>query len=122
MANLPPPLSMKSVALSGASSPSSSSNNDRKLSSAEQLILDLSNPELRENALHELSKKREIFQDLAPLLWHSVGTIPALLQEIIAVYPALSPPTMTLLNLTGCAMHLLFFSVLLLILIRECCS
>ncbi|KAG7635900.1 Armadillo-type fold [Arabidopsis thaliana x Arabidopsis arenosa] len=120
MANLPPPLSMKSVALSGASSPSSSSNNDRKLSSAEQLILDLSNPELRENALHELSKgmklynrnsstlikalitigeqfklKREIFQDLAPLLWHSVGTIPALLQEIIAVYPALSPPTMT---------------------------
>jgi|APAra0007618328_1042625.scaffolds.fasta_scaffold01634_1 hypothetical protein len=56
MANLPPPLSMKSVALSGASSPSSSSNNDRKLSSAEQLILDLSNPELRENALHELSK------------------------------------------------------------------
>ncbi|CAH8270923.1 unnamed protein product [Arabidopsis lyrata] len=92
MANLPPSLSMKSVALSGASS---SSCNDRKLLSAEQLILDLSNPELRENALHELSKKREIFQDLAPLLWHSVGTIPALLQEIISVYPVLSPPTMT---------------------------
>lgn len=53
MANLPPSLSMKSVALSGASS---SSSNDRKLLSAEQLILDLSNPELRENALHELSK------------------------------------------------------------------
>ncbi|CAH2072888.1 unnamed protein product [Thlaspi arvense] len=90
MANLPPSLSLKSAAFSGASS-----SNDRKLSPAEQLVLDICNPELRENALHELSKKREIFQDLAPLLWHSVGTIPALLQEIISVYHVLSPPTMT---------------------------
>lgn len=31
-------------------------NKDRKMASAEQLVLDLSNPELRENALLELSK------------------------------------------------------------------
>ena len=27
-------------------------------------------------------QKREIFDDLASLLWHSVGTVPALLQVI----------------------------------------
>ncbi|KAI7750039.1 hypothetical protein M8C21_024013, partial [Ambrosia artemisiifolia] len=50
------------------------------MQSAEQLVLDLSSPDLRENALLELSKKRELFQDLAPLLWNSFGTIAALLQ------------------------------------------
>jgi hypothetical protein len=49
----------------------------------------------REAALLELSKKREDFPDLAPMLWHSFGTITALLQEIIAIYPALTPPTLT---------------------------
>ena len=47
----------------------------------------------RENALLELSKKREEFPDLAPILWHSFATIAALLQEIVSIYPALSPPT-----------------------------
>ncbi|KAJ0975725.1 hypothetical protein J5N97_017690 [Dioscorea zingiberensis] len=70
-------------------------NKDRKMASAEQLVLDLLVPELRENALLELSKKREIFQDLAPLLWYSFGTIAALLQEIVSIYPVLSPPTLT---------------------------
>jgi CCR4-NOT transcription complex subunit 9 len=50
---------------------------------------------VREAALLELSKKREDYPDLAPMLWHSFGTITALLQEIIAIYPALSPPTLT---------------------------
>jgi CCR4-NOT transcription complex subunit 9 len=68
---------------------------DRKLVSAEHLVLDLSNPDLRENALLELSKKRELFQDLAPLLWNSFGTIAALLQEIVLIYPVLSPPNLT---------------------------
>ncbi|XP_078438083.1 cell differentiation, Rcd1-like protein isoform X2 [Wolffia australiana] len=68
---------------------------DRKLASAEQLVLELGNADLRENALLELSKKREIFQDLAPLLWNSFGTIAALLQEIVSIYPVLSPPTLT---------------------------
>ncbi|MCL7043703.1 hypothetical protein MKW94_025681 [Papaver nudicaule] len=65
------------------------------MSSAEQLVLDLCNPDLRENALLDLSKKREIFQDLAPLLWNSFGTIAALLQEIVSIYPVLSPPSLT---------------------------
>lgn len=43
----------------------------------------------------ELSKKREVYPDLAPVLWHSVGTMAALLQEIIAIYPMLTPPTLT---------------------------
>ena len=34
----------------------------------------------REMALMELSKKREVFPDLAPILWHTVGTMAALLQ------------------------------------------
>nr|ACF81806.1 unknown [Zea mays] len=68
---------------------------DKKMASAEQLVLELCDPELRENALLELSEKREIFQDLAPLLWHSFGTIAALLQEIISIYPSLSPPTLS---------------------------
>eukprot|EP00727_Mastigamoeba_balamuthi_P014000 m51a1_g9222 putative cell differentiation protein rcd1 homolog (385) ;mRNA; f:64563-66159 len=56
------------------------------------LVLDLTNPEKREAALVELSKKRESVQDLAPILWHSFGTIAALLQEIVSIYPLLAPP------------------------------
>ncbi|CAM9095529.1 unnamed protein product [Phaeothamnion confervicola] len=59
------------------------------------LVLQLTNPDQREGALLELSKKRETFSDLAPILWHSFGTISALLQEIVAIYPMLSPPTLT---------------------------
>ncbi|KAJ6754111.1 hypothetical protein OIU79_026863 [Salix purpurea] len=40
-------------------------------------------------------EKRELFQDLAPLLWNSFGTIAALLQEIVSIYPVLSPPNLT---------------------------
>lgn len=60
-----------------------------------QLVVQLINPEQRESALLELSKKREAFTDLAPILWHSFGTISALLQEIVAIYPSLSPPQLT---------------------------
>lgn len=59
------------------------------------LVMQLTNPEQREGALLELSKKREAFADLAPILWHSYGTISALLQEIVAIYPLLAPPTLT---------------------------
>jgi Cell differentiation family, Rcd1-like len=60
-------------------------------------VLHLTSPDhaTKEAALLELSKKREDYPDLAPMLWHSFGTITALLQEIIAIYPALSPPTLT---------------------------
>ncbi|CAO1438048.1 unnamed protein product [Diamesa serratosioi] len=60
-----------------------------------QFINELSNPETRETALLELSKKRESVPDLAPMLWHSFGTIAALLQEIINIYPSITPPTLT---------------------------
>lgn len=46
----------------------------------------------RDDALNALSQKRELFVELAPFIWHSVGTISALLQEIVQVYPLLSPP------------------------------
>jgi len=64
MSNLPQSLSM-GTAFGGGGPPSSSSGagaqgsgagKDRKMASAEQLVLELSNPELRENALLELSK------------------------------------------------------------------
>jgi len=58
----------------------------------EQLVVDLNNPAMRETALLELSKKREQFPDLAVYLWHSFGTISALLLEIVSVYPKLTPP------------------------------
>lgn len=60
-----------------------------------QWINELSNPETRETALFELSKKREGVPDLAPMLWHSFGTIAALLQEIINIYPSINPATLT---------------------------
>lgn len=60
-----------------------------------QLVLELTNPDARENALLVLSKKRDSIPDLAPLLWHSFGTIAALLQEIVAIYPLLLPPALT---------------------------
>jgi len=60
-----------------------------------QWINNLSNMETREAALLELSKKREAVQELAPMLWHSFGTIAALLQEIVNIYPSINPPTLT---------------------------
>ncbi len=57
-------------------------------------IQELSSPDSREHALIELSRKREVLPDLAPLLWHSFGTIAALLQEIVMIYPVINPPTL----------------------------
>ncbi|KAG6334435.1 hypothetical protein ID866_4656 [Astraeus odoratus] len=59
------------------------------------LVIDLLDPNTREAALLELSKKREQYDDLALVLWHSFGIMPALLQEIVSVYPLLSPPNLT---------------------------
>lgn len=58
-------------------------------------IPDLIKAETRENALLELSKKREIVPDLAIMLWNSFGVMAALLQEITNVYPTLNPPTLS---------------------------
>ncbi|OAD78817.1 hypothetical protein PHYBLDRAFT_107523 [Phycomyces blakesleeanus NRRL 1555(-)] len=62
------------------------------------LVLDLLNPNLREQALLDLSKKREQYEDLALVLWYSYGVMSVLLQEIVSAYPLLSPP-----NLNGVA-------------------
>ncbi|XP_055808987.1 uncharacterized protein LOC129877500 [Solanum dulcamara] len=91
MVNLPQSLSVGVGGFRGGMSSSSSSarawaHKDRKMHSAEQLVLDLRNPNLRENALLELSKKKELFPNLAPLLWHSFGTIAAFLQ-CVASHP-----------------------------------
>jgi len=59
------------------------------------LVIDLMDPNSREGALLELSKKREQYDELALVLWHSFGIMPALLQEIVSVYPLLSPPNLT---------------------------
>ncbi len=58
-------------------------------------MLDLTIPAAKETALLELSKKRESFPELAPYLWHSFGTMAALLQEIVSIYPMLQPPSLT---------------------------
>jgi hypothetical protein len=64
MANLQPSLPPVPPSFAGASPPSPSpiggaqEPNDRKLASAEQLVLDLCDRDLRENALLELSKVR----------------------------------------------------------------
>ncbi|ESR60837.1 hypothetical protein CICLE_v10017581mg, partial [Citrus x clementina] len=55
----------------------------------------LQSHETKERALLILSQNKEIRKDLAPLLWNSIGTISALLQEIISVYRTLSSPNLT---------------------------
>jgi CCR4-NOT transcription complex subunit 9 len=58
-------------------------------------IVALCSTSTREAALLGLSKKRENYENLAPILWHSCGVMAALLQEIVKVYPLLTPPTLT---------------------------
>jgi len=59
------------------------------------LIAKLIAVETRASALTELSKKRDQFPELAPIIWNTAGAICALLQEIIAIYPLLYPPNLT---------------------------
>lgn len=66
--------------------------NPELLKSVYYHVLDLQDSFKREHALVELSKKREEVPDLAPILWYSYGTMAILLQEIVSVYPILSPP------------------------------
>ncbi|KAF3683401.1 Cell differentiation protein RCD1 -like protein [Capsicum annuum] len=56
-------------------------NMDRQMQVAEQLVLNLRYPVRHEHALLELSKKRELFHDLSPLLCNSFGTSVVLLQS-----------------------------------------
>ncbi|KAF1888828.1 hypothetical protein Lal_00036870, partial [Lupinus albus] len=71
-------------------------DNDRKMSSLQELVNNLSSSDVREQALFELSKRTELFDDLAILLWTTPTVMTALLQEIIAIYPDLSNEALTL--------------------------
>ena len=75
--------------------PSGLSNPASGLDELHILVRQLVSAEHRESVLLELSKKRESYPDLAPILWHTVGTVAALLQEIVSIYPLLTPPTLT---------------------------
>ena len=55
-----------------------------------KIIYDLRNKEKRDEAFKLLSDRRETDKQLAVLLWHSVGTIAIILQEIIMAYPLLN--------------------------------
>lgn len=59
------------------------------------LILELNIPARREEVLLELSKKRDAIPEMPIWLWRSFGTMAALLQEVIAIYPCIMPPTLT---------------------------
>lgn len=63
-----------------------------------QWVKEIADPSTRGSALLELSKKRDVVPDLAIMLWNSFGTVAALLQEIICVYPYLNPPALTALQ------------------------
>ena len=52
-----------------------SNENEKDIEKIINNILNLRNYDKREDALHELSKKRESFNNLAPYLWYSVGTL-----------------------------------------------
>ena len=54
------------------------------------LMLDLFSQNTREQALTELSKRRDQCPDLAVALWNAMGVMTILYQEIISVYPLLT--------------------------------
>ena len=77
----PQPSSAAAPAAASAAAPTAGDNKE-----LHALVLQLTmNSEQREIALLELSKKRESFTELAPVLWHSYGTIAALLQVNLIV-------------------------------------
>nr|GMC49845.1 cell differentiation protein RCD1 homolog [Ipomoea batatas] len=93
MANLPQDPSMTMRAAAGVEP-----YNGWKVQSAEELLIDICNPQLREKALRQVCEKHreELFQVLAPSIWKSFGTVAALIREIISIYHLLSPPKLTL--------------------------
>jgi CCR4-NOT transcription complex subunit 9 len=59
-----------------------------------KLLGDLLHPETREQALVDLSKNREQYQELAPVLWHAPGCMAVLIHELVSIYPMLNPPSL----------------------------
>ncbi|WJX49169.1 hypothetical protein P8452_35638 [Trifolium repens] len=60
-----------------------------------ELVNELIIPDLRENALHVLSKRRDLYHEIAPLLWNTACVVTVFLQEIISIYPAVSSSELT---------------------------
>lgn len=87
--------SQQSFSESGGEVHGSESVIQRERERVYQCLVDMTCSSKREVALSKLSKYREAFPDLAPLMWHSFGCITALLQEIISIYPLLSPPNLS---------------------------
>lgn len=65
------------------------------LATVKRHIEQIVSPDTREQALADLSRCREGIPDLALHLWGSLGVVAVLLQEVVSVYPLLSPPTLT---------------------------
>ena len=72
-----------------------SSNNSQELEKISPWILMFRDPNRKYDCFKELNNQRDNIPQLAPLLWYSTGTVTILLQEIINIYPNLSPPTLT---------------------------
>jgi len=94
MANPPRPNSGGSS--SGAPSAPEPPAKDKNTATVEQLLLDLCVLERREKTLEFLARNRDKFQqDIAPLLWHSFGTMAVLLQEILSIYRPVAQAKLT---------------------------
>ena len=87
--SFPTPQQVSTQPTTASSQPSV--ENSAKICKHIQQLLDA---DTREQATAELSKLRESCPNMALMLWYSVGSIAALLQEVISVYPLLNPPVL----------------------------
>ena len=78
------------------SSISQNEKNEEDITQLIKWINEIKDENKRENALNQISHKKESFKDLALYLWYSTGTIATLLQEIIYTYQLLSPPSLNI--------------------------
>eukprot|EP00918_Siedleckia_nematoides_P015440 GHVU01033461.1.p1 GENE.GHVU01033461.1~~GHVU01033461.1.p1 ORF type:complete len:320 (-),score=54.52 GHVU01033461.1:441-1400(-) len=64
----------------------------RQLKSEEVLglVMKVTNPETRVDALALLAEHQNSIPDLALVIWHSMGCVAALLQEVIKIYPVIA--------------------------------
>ncbi|WJX43119.1 hypothetical protein P8452_30266 [Trifolium repens] len=65
------------------------------MANLKDLVNELIIPDLRENALYVLSKRRDLYHEIAPLLWNTACVVTVFLQEIISIYPAVSSLELT---------------------------
>ncbi|KAJ1806647.1 RNA-binding protein, CCR4-NOT complex subunit Rcd1 [Coemansia sp. RSA 2598] len=85
-------LSNMHPAVNGASQAVASAENEALY----QLMVELFSAANREQALAELSRRRDQNPDLGLALWNAYGVMTILYQEIIAIYPLLNPPALTM--------------------------